>query len=296
MNSYEVFVSIVKYGSFSAAAKKIHRTPSAVSKQISQLESQLNVQLFDRTTRNLKLTEAGQIYYERAQDIVKRMQDAKTELLEFSGEPNGRIRITFPNSLSDSPIIPVLAEFTQRYPNVSFDINVSVEKKSLIKDDFDFAFRIGPLPDSGMKAIRLFDIEPAFTASPELIKKHGEPPRSINELLRYPLLTPNNMDIVKQLIASASEGVTGKQGPFHTGVDITTFLNLAKAGFSASFCFKHSIAEHVASGALVDITPPDLGFKVPVSLVFQPYQHMPAKFKCFIEMFRSVFIEKNASN
>lgn len=291
MNSYEVFVFIVREGSFSAAAKKLHRTPSAVSKLVSQLESTLNVQLFDRSTRSLKLTEAGKLYFERAEDIVKRMHDATTELREFTGEPSGRIRITFPNALSNSPIIPVLAEFTQQYPKVNFDINVSVEKKNLIHDDFDFAFRLGVLPDSGMKAIHLFDIEPAFAASPSLIKKQGGIPKSASELLRYPLLTPNNIDVIKHLLSIAPDLSPDQQGVFHTGIDISTFLNLAMAGFSACFCFKHSIQDHVASGALVDITPPELNFKTPVSLVYQSYQNMPVKFQCFIQQFKRVFIE-----
>ena len=104
MNTYDLFVEVVKFKSFSEAAKKLHRSPSAISKQISQLEQKLNTQLIDRTTRSLSVTEAGRIYYEKCLDISARMQDAEAELKELSEEPQGIINITWPTALSYSKV------------------------------------------------------------------------------------------------------------------------------------------------------------------------------------------------
>lgn len=288
MNNYEVFVTVVKQGSFSAAAKVLHRSPSAISKLMAQLEQKLGIQLFDRTTRTLKMTEAGQMYYARAVDIVRRVNDAESELKEFSGEPCGLIRITFPNALSSSPIIAVLADFAQRYPKVTFDMNVSIDKKNLLEDNLDFAFRVGPLDDSGMIAIKLFDIAPAFCASPEFIETHGFP-SNLQELLELPLLIPSNINVVKQSKALQPDLDWSRINHLHSGVDIPTFMKLARAGFSATFCFKHLLQEYQDRGELVDITPSALKAKLPVYLVYQNYQYMPIKHRVFVDVFKQAF-------
>ncbi|MFT6908000.1 MAG: DNA-binding transcriptional LysR family regulator [Oleiphilaceae bacterium] len=108
MNSYDIFVEVVKLKSFSAVAKKFHRSPSAISK----LEQKLNVQLVDRTTRSLSVTEASKLYYERCQDISSRMHDAEAELKELSDEPSGTINVTWPTAISYSRVVDVLSDFT----------------------------------------------------------------------------------------------------------------------------------------------------------------------------------------
>ena len=288
MNNYEAFVSVVKNGSFSAAAKTLHRSPSAVSKLIAQLEEKLDVQLFDRTTRTLKMTEAGELYYARALDIVRRVKDAESELREFSGEPSGLIRLTFPNALSSSPIINVLADFAKRYPKITFDLNVSVEKKNLIEDNFDFAIRQGPLEDSTMVAIRLFDIQPAFCAPPALIEQYGNP-TSLQDVLELPLIIPSNINVAKQAKAMQSDLDWSRFHNLHSGVDIPTFLRLAESGFSATFCFRHMMQDYLDRGTLVDITPPQLNIRFPIYLVYQNYQYMPIKHRVFIDFFKHAF-------
>lgn len=288
MNNYEVFVTVVKQGSFSAAAKVLHRTPSAVSKLMAQLEQKLDVQLFDRTTRTLRMTEAGQMYYARAVDIVRRVKDAESELKEFSGEPCGHIRITFPNALSSSPIIQVLADFSRQYPKVTFDVNVSIDKKKLLEDNFDFAIRVGPLDDSGMVGIKLFDIEPAFCASPDFIERHGFP-ENLQALLELPLLIPSNINVIKQTKAMQPDIDWSRVNRLHSGVDIPTFMKLACAGFSATFCFKHLLREYEDRAELIDITPAAIKIRFPVYLVYQNYQYMPIKHRVFIDAFKQAF-------
>lgn len=293
INNYEVFVSIVKLGSYSAAAKQLHKSPSAISKQITLLEQTLGVQLFDRTTRSLKMTEAGELYYSRALDIVRRIKDAETELKELAGEPSGRIRVTFPNALSSSPIIKVMSLYANQYPKVTFDINVSIEKKSLIDDDFDFAFRMGPLEDSGMVAVKLFEVSPRFCASPSFIAKHSHP-RTIKELLELPILIPNNLNMQRHVKMLEPTLDWGEFKHIHTGVDVATFVNLARQGFAASLCFEHMVSSEFADGSLIDITPPKLRSPLPIYLVYQNYQYMPVKHRCFVDTFKQAFSSEQA--
>lgn len=289
MNSYEIFVAIVKQGSFSAAAKHLHRSPSAISKQISQLEQKLGVQLFDRTTRVLRLTEAGRIYHERALDIARRVQDAEAELKDFSGEPSGVIRITWPNALSSSKIIDVIADFSKRNPKITFDINVSVQRLNLVENSVDFAFRLGPLEDSSMVAIQLFDIEPTFCAAPSFIDTFGFP-TDLQAAFELPLLIPSNVNLVQQMRKLMPDLDWSRCTRISRGLDIPTFLNLSRKGAFASFCFKHMIDEDLKSGSLIEIPLPIPQAKLPVYLVYQNYQHMPAKNRGFIDAVKHAFL------
>ncbi len=288
MNTHITFVTVVQSGSFSAAAKQLHKTPSAISKQIAQLEQKLGVQLFDRTTRVLKITDAGQIYYERSCDIARRIDDTENELKEFSGEPGGLLRLTWPNALSTSPVTPFLAAFTHQYPKIVFDINVSVERRNLIEEKFDFAFRQGPLEDSSLVAIHLFDIEPLFVATPAFIAQFGHP-NTLPELLTMPLITPSNMDLAKLLKPLAPDMDWSKFQRLHKGIGLMTFLELAKLGFSATLCFRHMVQSDLDNGTLIDITPSIPTPKQPIFLVYQNYQYMPAKHRVFIDAVKAEF-------
>ncbi len=288
MNAHLTFVTVVQLGSFSAAAKQLHKTPSAISKQIAQLEQQLGVQLFDRTTRVLVVTDAGKIYYERSCDIVRRIEDTKIELMEFSGEPNGLIRLTWANALSCSPITAFLAKFTHQFPKIVFEINVSVDRRNLVEEKFDFAFRQGLLEDSSLVAIKLFDIQTIFCATPEFIAKFGHP-KTIHELMDLPLLIPSTIDLAKQLKFVQPEIDWSKFRRLHRGIDLMTFIELCKMDFSATFCFKHMVEAELEQGTLVDITPPMPLPTVPVSLVCKNYQYMPAKHRVFIDAIKEDF-------
>ena len=288
MNSYDVFVSVVKLGSFSAAAKALHRSPSAISKLIAGLEQSLNVQLFDRTTRTLKITEAGRIYHEHCQDISRRINDTEEELRELAGEPSGELRISWGGPLHNSRVFPVLAEFSKRYPKVVFNINTSTDYVSLPDENIDFAFRQGPLEDSSLVAIKLFDIQPVFCASPDFVKRHGLP-KSLNELIQPPIAISDNMNLRE----ASRKYALDLQLPDMENIHITNSLPALRAfalnGICKAFSFRHIVEEDLAAGRLVDITPAKALPPLPIYLVYQRYTYMPRKLRVFIDTFKEAF-------
>ena len=204
MNTYDIFIESVELQSFSAAAKKLHLSPSTVSKQITLLEQKLGVQLFNRTTRSLSTTQAGELYYKRCKDISQRMDDAASELKDLSSETNGKLNITWPNVLSNSEIAGVLGNFCQKYPDIKLNIRISTELLNLTEERIDFAFRVSKLTDSTMVAIELFSIQPLIVATPELVARYGTP-ASIKELMNLPHILPTYINLAQKLRAAFPE-------------------------------------------------------------------------------------------
>ena len=141
----KLFINVVEEGSFSAAARSLGLTPSAVSRQISQLEEDLGGRLFQRTTRRQNLTEAGEIYFQHVVRIVEDMQVAQKAVKSLTGAPSGTLRITAEADFAIAFIEPVIKEFLERYPDIQISLDLSASYNDLITDNFDLAIRVGHL-------------------------------------------------------------------------------------------------------------------------------------------------------
>jgi len=171
----ETFAAVVEKGSFTAAAEALDISKPVVSKQVSQLEKYLGVQLLHRTTRRLHLTEAGEVFTRYSLRIVAEAREAEQSVLPLQSEPRGRLRISAPESLAMSLLPEVLLEFQQRFPRVELDIRVSGRFVDLVEEGIDVALRVGELEDSSMIARRLMECRFHVCASPEYWKRHGIP-------------------------------------------------------------------------------------------------------------------------
>ncbi|TNC82177.1 MAG: hypothetical protein C9356_05860 [Oleiphilus sp.] len=288
MNTYDVFVEVVKQKSFSAAAKKLHRSPSAISKQIGLLEEKLNVKLVDRTTRSLAVTEAGQTYYERCLDISARIQEAEAELRDLSDEPRGTVNITWPPMISFSKATRVLSDLTFKYPKIHVNLSVDSSILNLTEENIDIAFRTGVLPDSQMISTMLFSMQPIFCATPEAISHFGFP-ETIDDLAKFPLITQNNIEIQKKARALNPDLKDLVTLEHHTTNDLVTNLELMKQGMGTTVVFKHMIEKELEQGSLVRVIPNIDIPAVPVHLLYQNLDYMPKKIRYFIDAFKAAF-------
>ncbi|RDH87659.1 MAG: LysR family transcriptional regulator [endosymbiont of Escarpia spicata] len=171
----ETFAAVVEKGSFTAAAEALGISKPVVSKQVSQLEQHLGVQLLHRTTRRLHLTEAGEIFARYSQQIVAEAQEAEQSVLPLQSEPQGTLRITAPESLAASMLPDALLGFQQRFPKVELDVRISGRFVDLVEEGIDVALRVGELEDSSMIARRLLYCHFQVYGSPEYWKRHGIP-------------------------------------------------------------------------------------------------------------------------
>jgi DNA-binding transcriptional LysR family regulator len=171
----EIFAAVVDKGSFTAAAESLEISKPVVSKQVTQLEKHLGVQLLHRTTRRLHLTEAGEIFARYAQNIVADSQEAEQSVLPLQSEPTGKLRITASESLAISLLPKALFEFQQRYPKIEVDLHISGSFVDLIEEGIDIALRVGSMDDSSLMARRIMPCDFHVCASPEYWKRKGKP-------------------------------------------------------------------------------------------------------------------------
>jgi DNA-binding transcriptional LysR family regulator len=162
--------------------------PSSVSRRIAELEDRLGVRLLRRTTRKLSLTEAGATYYERAQGIVRAVEEANLAVTEQRAAPSGILRMTVPASVARRHLAPAVAAFQMRYPAVRIVMSVTDRLVDLVDEGWDVAIRVGRLEDSSLIARKIGAGRRLVCASPAYLKRAGRPRRPI-ELSDHACLT-----------------------------------------------------------------------------------------------------------
>ena len=171
----ETFSAVVENGSFTAAADALGISRPVVSKQISQLEKHLGVQLLQRTTRRLHLTHAGEVFASYSNRIMSDVREAEQSVLPLQSEPQGRLRISAPESLAMSLLPEILLNFQQQFPKIELDVHISGRLVDLVEEGIDVALRVGELEDSSLIARLLMPCGFHACASPEYLEKHGRP-------------------------------------------------------------------------------------------------------------------------
>jgi DNA-binding transcriptional LysR family regulator len=176
-----VFHCVVKHGSYVKAAEELALSASGVSRIITRLEERLGARLVQRTTRKLALTELGIAFHARTAQVLQDLADAEAEVQRTTLKPRGTLRMSLPVVFGQLYVTPMLAELTERYPELSFEVSLTNRFVDLIEEGLDLAIRIGSLADSRLIARRLCSNRRVLVASPTFLARHGTPQR-IEEL------------------------------------------------------------------------------------------------------------------
>jgi DNA-binding transcriptional LysR family regulator len=176
-----VFHCVVKHGSYVKAAEELALSASGVSRIITRLEERLGARLVQRTTRKLALTESGAAFHARTAQVLQDLSDAEAEVQRTTLKPRGTLRMSLPVVFGQLYVTPMLAELTEKYPELSFEVSLTNRFVDLIEEGMDLAVRIGSLGDSRLIARRLCTNQRVLVASPTFLARHGTPQR-ISEL------------------------------------------------------------------------------------------------------------------
>jgi len=256
LESLKVFVRVVELGSITSGGRDLRLTPAVASNRIKELERRLDVRLFNRTTRKLSATEAGRAFYEKARQVVQSLEDAEAAISDFSQNPHGTVQVSAPLGVGKRLIAPLIPEFVDRYPEVSIRLRLSDRKVDLLEDGIDVALFIGRPPDSDLKLRKIMDTPRLLCAAPEYLEKHGVP-RQLDDLkqhncllLRYPR-SPEWYWTLQTADGPKRMDVTGSYDS--DDGDVLTAWALAGRGIINKPQF--DVAEHLKSGALVEVLP-----------------------------------------
>lgn len=193
LGDLEIFARIVTAGSLSAAGREMGLSPPVVSKRVQRLEERLGARLFQRTTRKVALTEAGQGFYERVVTILASIEEAESQLARKSTEARGLLRVSAPTSFGRLHIAPHLLPLMEANPGLTIDLELSDSFVDIVGEGFDVAVRIADLDDSSLVARRLAPVHRVLCATPDYLARAGEP-KHISELSAHVLLATHGQD------------------------------------------------------------------------------------------------------
>lgn len=183
----EAFVQVASHQSFSRAAKHLGVSNSHVSKQVANLERHLDTQLLNRTTRKISLTEMGQAFYIRCQDIINTLEEAEQAVIDLQEKPRGRLRVSVAGAFGEEFIAPAAVSFMREHPGLHIQLSFDNRLVDLIADGCDIAIRTGMLEDSSLIARRICTRRLVTCASLDYVNRYGKP-ETIGTLINHQCL------------------------------------------------------------------------------------------------------------
>ncbi|MEL7543273.1 MAG: LysR family transcriptional regulator [Pseudomonadota bacterium] len=249
---YEIFARVARTGNMSAAGREMKFSPAVVSKRISLLEEQLGTRLFQRTTRQLTLTETGQGFYDRVVKILALVDQAEDFVSERNTSAKGSIKIGAPSAFARMHIVPHLGAFADAYPDIAIDLKVSDAFDDIIGDGFDLAIRIGELKDSSMHAKRIANESRVLCASPDYLKAHGRP-KSLAELARHNCLSTTTQSHWR-LEGPEGQKTVRPSGNLRTNSG-EVVRDAVRNGLGIGFCSTWDVSRFLKSGELKTVLP-----------------------------------------
>jgi len=283
LNAFSIFVRVVETGGFSAAARDLSISKSAVSKQIARLEDRLGVRLLNRTTRKLSPTEAGIAFYERAATIVGSIEEAERAVTALHATPQGTLRINAPMSFGIRHVSPALPDFLATYPDITIDLTLNDRIVDLVDEGYDLAIRIGRMKDSSLIAKRLAPLRPIVCATPEYWRAYGKPshPEQLKEhnCLMFSYLSTGSdwyfWDQGKRLPVSVSGNLHVNNGD--------ALRTAALAGLGVILSPSFIIDEELRAGAFEPALQAFMNTGGGIYIVYPHNRHLSAKVRAYVD-------------
>jgi len=285
-NTLKVFIAVVEKESFVGASKLLEMPTSNVSRCISQLEEKLDLQLIERSTRHMKLTQAGQLLYTRAKPLLEALEQTETELTLRQMQLKGPLRICIPNEIGPALLGSVIAEFACQYPDLEISCVTNLSGFESLRDDLDLAIIIsrGQMDNSDYIARHLVTIPCTIVAAPSLIQRYGTPTR-IEQFEELPCITT----------VSALKGVpwqfVNKKGEFET-IKVKGHYRVnsgemagqaAVAGIGFAILSKQTCQPYISDGRLVEIEFEQKAAPLQLFALYSNRRYLPAKTRALID-------------
>ena len=289
LQNMRVFVRVVEAGSFTAAAQHLNTTTAYASRAVSDLETHLRTRLLNRTTRRIALTEAGERYLQRCEQILAYVDQAEAEASDAHAHPSGKLKMHAMSSFGMHYVVPAIGRYRQRYPDVDIDLTLAQRVPDLLDEGYDVSLVLGyELPDSGLVSHRLGSAFSVACAAPSYLEARGVPkvPADLEHHVCLHMVAPT--------LTAGKWTFDGPNGQETFSLPPSTFqVNVAEAmavavreGMGISILPTYSAIQWLKSGELVWILPEYTSQPMNVYALYPSRQYLDAKIRTWVDFLR----------
>lgn len=293
-DAMQLFIRIVELGSFTEAAGVLNVPRATATHAIKELEKRLGARLLDRTTRQVAPTLDGQAFYERSKRVLAELEDAETSLSTHVTDPHGTLRLDLHGAHATMIILPRIAQFRERYPNIEVVISSGDRLVHLVREGIDCVVRAGQPRDSSLVVRKLADMEQIICASPEYLSRHGTPQHP-GELVQHQAVgffsRGNDSRYPFSVMMDGQEAQFEASGWMSVS-DAECYTSAALAGCGLIQVPRFRLQAHLQAGRLVQVLAdwpcPDL----PVCALYPFHRQLSPRVRVFIDWARELYGEK----
>lgn len=284
LEALTIFVAVAEQQSFAEAARQLSRSPASVTRAVAALEERLQTRLFNRTTRSVALTDAGARYLESCRRLLAAHDELEAVNFAERVQPSGWINVTAPVMFGRLHVLPLVRSFLGEYPRVDVRLLLLDRVVSLVDEALDLGVRIGHLPDSSLRAVRVGEVRRVVCATPQYVARHGVPmtPRDLgnHSLVACTAVTP----IPDRWSFHGPNGINSVAVKPRLVVNTTAAaVEATLDGLGLACIMSYQTEPHVAAGllqtVLVEYEPPP----TPIHIVHPEGRHLPAKVGLFLD-------------
>lgn len=286
MNRFEamsVLLAVVDQGGFSAAARHLRMPLATVSRKVADLEALLKIRILNRTTRRVELTDQGRSYVASCRRLLADLDEAERKASGEYTAPRGQLVITAPVSFGRLHLLPIVSDFLQAYPDIDVQLLLSDRVADLLEEHIDISLRIGKLPETSMKAVKVGEVKQIVCASPDYLKRRGTP-KTLRDLSKHDCITHQSL-----MSATAWSFLVNKRRhdiAVHSRLAVSmadAAVTAAIAGVGITRLVSYQVAAAIREGSLVPLFAQHEPAALPVHLLHSGQRIIPLKLRAFLD-------------
>lgn len=279
-----VFVAVAEEQGFAAAARRLRMSPPAVTRAIASLEERLGVRLLARTTRLVRTTDAGSRYLEDARRILLEADEADEAAAGINATPRGHLAVTAPVLFGKIYVMPIITAYQMTFKETTVSALFVDRVVNLVDEGLDVGVRIGALPDSSLRAIRVGQVRRVVCASPAYLKQHGTP-KIPADLAQHPLIAATSVSAgAEWSFAKGKEKIGVRLSPRILVNTNDGALEAARSGFGLTRLISYQVANELAAGTLKAVLTDYEEASLPVHVIHREGRHGSAKVRSFVDL------------
>jgi DNA-binding transcriptional LysR family regulator len=281
IDNVAVFAEVAERGSFVEAARRLNRSPAAVTRAVAELEARLGVRLLNRTTRAVSVTEPGQRFLSGARRVLADLSEIEQAAIGQGSAPRGELRVTAPIVFGRRHVLPLVTDFLEAFPEVSVRLTLLDRPADLVEEGLDAAIRIGALANTSAIATSVGALKRIVVAAPAYVKRRGRP-KLPRDLAAHDTIAFVGMDGVERW-----RFTDGVEAPIKPRLIVNTAeaaIDAAAAGFGITRVLSYQAVEALADKSLVRLLREHEGEDIPVHVLYPDGRHPPPKLRAFLDV------------